>query len=227
MDFDEVVRRQRIVRRFERTPVPHEVLRRIAAAAQRAPTAGFSQGQRLVIVTDETTRRRVGEAVEEEFYVAEGFGDWISGCAAQFIPCVSERIYRERYAEPDKRAQEERERSYLQRNAEPDKHAQDEQLGQDDDGQDWPVPYWWMDIGCTTMLVMLAAINEGLAAGFCGTSAPAALRAVLGIPEDMVPVGVIPVGYKLTDMPSPSLKRGRVPFDEFARWERWSDTVLP
>lgn len=209
MEFDEVVRRQRIVRRFERTPVTQDVLRRIAAAAQRAPTAGFSQGQRLVIVTDEATRQRVGEAVGERFYIDDGFGDWISGCAAQFVPCVSERIYRERYLEPDKR-------------------AEDEVLGDDADDQDWPVPYWWMDIGCTTMLVMLAAINEGLAAGFCGvTNGPAPLRAVLGIPEEMVPVGVIPVGIRLPDKPSPSLRRGRVPFDEFARWERWSDTVLP
>lgn len=100
MEFDEVVRRQRIVRRFERTPVTQDVLRRIAAAAQRAPTAGFSQGQRLVIVTDEATRQRVGEAVGERFYIDDGFGDWISGCAAQFVPCVSERIYRERYRSP-------------------------------------------------------------------------------------------------------------------------------
>ncbi len=198
MEFDEVVRRQRIVRRFERTPVPPEVLNRIAAAAQRAPTAGFSQGQRLVVVTDEATRRRVGEAVGEQMYVDDGFGDWISGCAAQFVPCVSERIYRERYLEPDKRS------------------------GHDDADDVWVVPYWWMDIGCTTMLVMLAAINEGLAAGFCGViNGPQQLREVLGIPEDMIPVGVIPVGHPLPDKRSPSLKRGRVPFEEFARWERW------
>jgi nitroreductase len=204
MEFDEIVRRQRIVRQFERRPVPHEVLRRIAVAAQRAPTAGFSQGQRLIVVTDEATRRRVGEAVEEWFEVAEGHGDWISGCAAQFVPCVSEKIYRDRYGEPDKR-------------------AEDARMGHATDAEDWPVPYWWMDIGCTTMLVMLAAINEGLAAGFCGVpKGPAPLQAVLGIPEDMVPVGVIPVGYRLADKRSPSLKRGRVPFEEFARWESWS-----
>jgi hypothetical protein len=31
----------------------------------------------------------------------------------------------------------------------------------DTDADDWPVPYWWLDIGCTTMLVLLDAINEG------------------------------------------------------------------
>ena len=204
MEFEEVVRRQRIVRRFDSAPVDHEVLRRIAAAAQRAPTAGFSQGQRLVIVTDESVRRRVGEAVGERYYVEQGFGDWISGCAAQFVPCVSERIYRERYQEPDKR------------------EAQRE-TGAAADAEEWPVPYWWMDIGCTTMLVMLAAIDAGLAAGFCGvTHGPEPLRAALGIPDDMFPVGVIPVGHRLPDKPSPSLRRGRVPFEEFARWDGWT-----
>ncbi len=202
MEFHEVVRRQRIVRRFARTPVPRDVLARIAAAAQRAPSAGFSQGQRLVVVTDEPSRRRVGDAVGERLYVDEGYGDWISDCAAQFVPCVSERIYRERYQEPDKRGA----------------HAAADAA----DAQEWPVPYWWMDIGCTAMLVMLAAVDAGLAAGFCGvTDGPAPLRAALGIPDDMFPVGVIPVGHPLADKRSPSLRRGRVPFEEFARWDRW------
>jgi nitroreductase len=210
MDFDEVVKRQRIVRRFERTPVPRDVLERIAAAAQRAPTAGFSQGQRLVIVTDEPMRQRVGAAVGEEFYINDGFGDWISGCAAQFVPCVSETIYRDRYREPDKIAEDQRMG-----------HEPGGTDGESDD--DWPIPYWWMDIGCTVMLVMLAAINEGLAAGFCGVSnGPEPLRALLKIPDEMTPVGVIPVGRRLPDKRSPSLRRGRVPFDEFARWEAWS-----
>ncbi|HEY6378331.1 MAG TPA: nitroreductase family protein [Candidatus Dormibacteraeota bacterium] len=210
MDFEEVVRRQRIVRRFERTPVAREVLGRIARAAQRAPTAGFSQGQRLVIVTDEPTRRRVGAAVGEDYYISDGFGDWISACAAQFVPCVSETIYRERYREPDKLAED-------QRMGHPTADAASEPE------DEWPVPYWWMDIGCTVMLVMLGAINEGLAAGFCGvTNGAAPLRAVLSIPDDMTPVGVIPVGRPLPDKRSPSLARGRLPFDEFARWERWS-----
>jgi hypothetical protein len=32
---------------------------------------------------------------------------------------------------------------------------------------------------------------------------------------------VMPVGRPLPDVRSPSLSRGWVPFDEFARWERW------
>ena len=44
--------------------------------------------------------------------------------------------------------------------------------GQDpDDGTeiDWPIPYWYVDVGATMMLILLAAVDEGLAAGFLGT----------------------------------------------------------
>jgi hypothetical protein len=33
----------------------------------------------------------------------------------------------------------------------------------------------------------------------------------------------MPVGRPLPDVRSPSLKRGCVPFDDFAHWEAWAD----
>lgn len=69
------------------------------------------------------------------------------------------------------------------------------------------------------MLLLLAAVDEGLAAGFSGAESLDAIRAALGIPADFPPVGVIPVGHPLPDKRSPSLRRGRVPGEEFVRWE--------
>ena len=103
MEFSEVVRRRRIVRHFASDPIPRAVLERIAAAAQRAPSAGFSQGQRVVIVTDPDRRRRLAELVGEGFYTERGFDPWISEAPALFVPCVSARVYVDRYNEPDKR----------------------------------------------------------------------------------------------------------------------------
>ena len=196
MDFADVVMKRRAVRRFEEGGVDHEVIERIARLAQRAPSAGFSQGQRLVVVTEPERRREVARICGEEFYEAD-FGPWISECAAQFVPCVSEEIYHRRYREPDK---------------------------VDDDGNEmtWPVPYWFVDIGGTMQNVWLAAVNEGLGCGFVGTDDLDALRAALGIPGEFTPIGVMPVGRPLPDVRSPSLKRGWVPFEEFTRWERWS-----
>jgi nitroreductase len=196
MEFSEVIRRRRMVRNYADKPVPREVLERIALAAQRAPSAGFSQGQRLVIVTDVDKRRAVAEVCDEADYVEAGFDPWISRAPALFVPCVSVEVYRARYREPDKR-----------RPGEPE--------------MDWPVPYWWVDVGCTSMLILLAAIDEGLAAGFLGTHRVADLQAVLGIPSDFIPAGVITVGHPAPDRRSGSLRRGWVPNEEFARWERW------
>jgi nitroreductase len=197
MEFLDVVMKRRTVRRFQEGGVPRETIERIARLAQRTPSAGFSQGQRLVVITDPERRREIARVCREDSYVEMGFGPWISECAAQFVPCVSEQIYHRRYWEPDK--------------------------VQDDGTEiDWPIPYWWVDIGATMQNVMLAAVNEGLGCGFVGTDDIPALKDVLGLPHEFSPIGVMPVGIVVPDMRSPSLKRGWVPFEEFARWERWS-----
>jgi nitroreductase len=67
---------------------------------------------------------------------------------------------------------------------------------------------------------MLAAVNEGLGCGFVGPDI-APLKTLLGIPDEFTPIGVMPVGRPLRDVRSPSLKRGWVPFHDFARWDRW------
>ena len=63
-------------------------------------------------------------------------------------------------------------------------------------------------------------MDEGLGAGFAGADVEG-VRAELELPEDYTPVGVIPVGRPLPDKKSPSLKRGKRPLDDFARWETW------
>jgi nitroreductase len=197
MEFAEVVMKRRAVRRFEEGGVAPEVIERIARLAQRTPSAGFSQGQRLVVVTEPERRREVARIYGEDEFEST-FGRWVSECAAQFIPCVSEATYHRRYREPDK----------LQ-----------------DDGSeiDWPIPYWWVDVGATMQTIMLAAVDAGLGCGFIGADAAGIdrLKRYLGLPDEFAPIGVMPVGRPRPDVRSPSLKRGWVPFDEFARRERW------
>jgi nitroreductase len=147
-------------------------------------------------VTDADQRRRVADTCDEAAYVQMGMGPWISECAAHFVPCVSEAVYRRRYEEPDKGSTP-------------------------SDEQHWPTLYWWVDIGMTAMLVMLAAHDAGLAAGFAGPQDVPGLRAVLGLPDEFHPIGVIPVGRPLRDKRSPSLARGWIGFEDFAHWQRW------
>ncbi len=177
-----------MVRHFAPDPIERDVLERIVATARRAPSAGFSQGQRVVVVTEADRRRRLAELAGEAFYTGRGFDPWISEAPALFVPCVSAKVYVDRYDEPDKRDPE------APRGTE----------------ADWDIPYWWMDGGCTVMLLLLAAVDEGLAAGFAGGDVDG-IRAELGIPAEYAPMGVIPVGRPLPDQKSPSLAPGLAP----------------
>jgi nitroreductase len=185
-----------MVRRFTDEPVPPEIVDRMLDLARHAPSAGFTQGQSFVVVTRPELKRAIAELCGEPEYVARGFHPFISGAPVLVVPCTSEAAYHRRYQEADK----------LQ-----------------DDGSEivWPVPYWHMDIGCAVMILLLAAVDEGLDAGFAGAHDLDALRALLGVPAEVTPVGIIPIGHRAPDTPSPSLKRGRKPEAEYIHREQW------
>ena len=196
MDFTEVVQKRRMVRHFRPDPVPRELIERILTLARQAPSAGFTQGQAFIVVTELETRQAIARLCNEEEYISAGFHPFISEAPVLLVPCADEQAYHRRYQEPDKL---------------------------DPDGSEivWPVPYWIMDIGCAVMLVLLGAVNEGLDAGFAGAHDLDALRTLLNIPSTVWPVGVIPVGYRAQDVPSGSLKRGRVPDEVYLHDEHW------
>lgn len=184
-----------MVRNFRPDPVDPAAVDRILDAARRAPSAGFSQGQSLVVVTEARRRRRVAELCGEPAYVAAGFDPWVSRAPVHVFPCVRAASYHERYAEPDK-----------SRSTPPGR---------------WRVPYWWVDGGAALMLVLLAAVDEGLAAGFLAVDDDAGLRRLLGLPDDVVALGLVTIGHPAPDRRSGSLDRGRRPTEEVVHRERW------
>lgn len=196
MEFTEVVRKRRMVRHFTDEPVDREVIDRILDLARHAPSAGFTQGQSFVVITDPTMKKAVADLCGEEGYVESGFDPFISEAPVLLVPCTSEEAYHRRYREADK----------LQ-----------------DDGTEinWPVPYWFLDIGCAVQIVLMAAVDEGLAAGYAGAFDLDAVRDLLGIPSEVTPVGVIPIGHPAPDKRSPSLKRGRKSQGDYVHYERW------
>jgi nitroreductase len=197
MDFYEVVRKRRMVRHFTDEPAPTEVVDRIISAAQRAPSAGFSQGVSFVVVTDPKTRQAIAAIADEGEYTSGGFDPFVSQAPVQVIICTSEKVYKERYREPDKK---------------PDPEA---------DEMEWPVPYWHTDAGCALMLILLAAVNEGLAGAFVGVWNQRALQELLGIPEDFIPIGVTMIGHGAPDVKSGSLQRGRRRLEDILHREHW------
>ncbi len=195
MDFYEAVRRRRMVRNYSDEPVDPRALDRIVAAARKAPSAGFSQGQSMIVVTDPESRRRIADSVGEADYVARGFDPWISRAPVHVVVCVREEAYHERYREPDK--------------------------APDGVENPWPVPFWWVDAGATMMLLLLAAAAEGLAAGFLGGPALEGIGDLLSIPDDVSVVGIVTIGHGAPDRRSGSLQRGWKPAGEVIHRERW------
>src|SRR5688572_9819238 len=102
MEFSEVVRKRRMVRHFTDEPVAQDVIERMLDLAKHAPSAGFTQGQSFVIVTQPELRKQIALFCREEYYVELGFHSWISEAPVLFIPCTSEAAYYRRYQEPDK-----------------------------------------------------------------------------------------------------------------------------
>jgi nitroreductase len=96
MDFQEVVRRRRMVRTFTEEPVQQESLERILGNAVRGPSAGFSQGQSFLLLTEPADRDRfwaiAGAAVNASARTAP----------AVIVPMSCKRVYLDRYAQPDK-----------------------------------------------------------------------------------------------------------------------------
>src|SRR5215212_4800204 len=185
-----------MVRHFTDEPVAPEVVERMLDLARHAPSAGFTQGQSFVMVTRPDLKQEIARLCGEEYYVEGGFHPFISGAPVVVVACTSENAYHRRYQEPDK-------------------------IGEDGTEIEWPVPYWHMDAGCAVMVLLLAAVDEGLAAGFAGAHDLDALRTLLGIPAEVTPVGVIPIGHRAPDVPSPSLKRGRKAQGEYIHHEQW------
>ena len=141
MEFREILAKRRMHRSFDPEPLPREQIERIVGVIRRAPSGGFSQGGSIVVVTDEAKRRAIAERVRGEPSTVTR--------SSRRRPCTSSsprtsRVYHARYNEPDKL----------------------EQTG----GVEitWPVPYWYVDAGALMMLVLAAAIDEGLASAFIG-----------------------------------------------------------
>ena len=198
MELKETLRRRRMIRNYSLEPVDPVVLERVAGAALRAPSAGNSQALGVVVVTDTDVRQRLAALAGEPDYVAAGFDPWISRAPAHIVISVSEKVYRDRYSEPDK-------------------------LGPDGEPIVWPVPFWWVDAGAALMAVLLAAVDEGLGAGFLGVHSIPELAGALGLPEDQSPIGIVTVGHPAVDRRSSSLDRKPRSENVTVHFDRWQD----
>ncbi|MEO6502116.1 MAG: nitroreductase family protein [Jatrophihabitantaceae bacterium] len=199
MEFSEVVRKRRMVRAYDPDrPVPRPVIDELLELAIRAPSAGFSQGWHfLVLDTAEDRAVFWGDSADDP---AAEPDPWLRGMqsAPALIIAMSDKIaYLDRYAAPDKG-------------------------WTDRDEARWPVPYWDIDTGMASLLILLGAIDHGLGSCFFGVPAEQheQVKQAFGVPERLSIVGVISLGHPAPDRKSPSLKRGRRPVSEVASYGR-------
>src|SRR5438309_10394885 len=103
MDFQEVLRRRRMVRNFDDRPLDLEVVERILANARRAPSAGFSQGWAFLVLEGPEETARFWSATFADDDARRRFR-WQGLFAAPLIvvPLSHKQAYLDRYAEPDK-----------------------------------------------------------------------------------------------------------------------------
>ncbi len=59
MDFMDVIRRRRSIRRYKPDPVPEEILNQILEAARLAPSSGHRQPWHFIVVKDTETKRKL------------------------------------------------------------------------------------------------------------------------------------------------------------------------
>lgn len=202
MEFKELLPRRRMVRHYRPDAVPHEVVERIVSTIRRAPSAGYSQGQRLLVVTEPEGRNAIVGIFADAGWTAEDdLEPWLESAPVHVLVCTREDDYHDRYQMPDKL----------------------------DDGEeiDWPVPYWFVDAGAVLMMLLLGAIDEGLGAGVSGVprDVEAGLRESFGIPDDARVVALVTIGAPAPDpgwsaVTSRRTQSRRAP-DEVVRWERW------
>jgi len=196
-----VVRTRKMVRRYADRPVDPAAVERLLRNAVRAPNAGFSQGWAFLVLDTAADVAR--------FWAACSPGDggepdaWLRGMTTApvvIVPLSSKAAYLDRYAEPDK--------GWTDR----EEHR-------------WPVPYWHIDTGMASLLVLQTAVDEGLGACFFGIPREqvAAFREEFDVPDTYQPIGAITVGHRTDDegaKGSPA-RRARKPLDEVVHRGQW------
>jgi nitroreductase len=206
MEFADVVRRRRMVRRYDPDrPLADDVVDRLVATAVRGPSAGFTQGVELLVLRSEQDRRRFWVSQSGEAAV-DSPSPWLQGMGAAPLVVAflsSPAAYLSRYAEADKAAVMKRQGLAA-----------------------WEIPYWDVDAGMAALLMLLAAVDEGLGACFFGLEHDGGherFTAEFSVPGDWRCCGVVTVGHPAPgdQPPSSATTRRRRPLSELVHEGSW------
>ena len=197
MEFQEVVQHRRMVRSYDTSrPIPPDVIGRIMRNGLRAPSAGFSQGWGFLVLVNPADVARFRDAVRPDVDPEGWFAAQVDA-PLLIVPHSNKDAYLDRYARPDK--------GFTDRS-----------------DAWWPAPYWDIDTGFASLLMLLTAVDAGLGACFFGIPVDriGAFREAFGVPAHFTPIGAISIGY--SDEPPRDLRSRRRPTAEVVHRGRWS-----
>lgn len=205
----EAIERRRDVRSFLPDPVPRQTLARVLAAAHHAPSVGYSQPWNFVVIEDRELRCRVRAHVEAERLRA----------AASF--------------------QKERRDQYLSFKLEGILEAPLNVCVTCDRGRFGPAiigRHTVLDADlystcCAVQNLWLAARAEGIGVGWVSVFEPDVLRSILGIPDGVVPLAYLCIGFVESFPERPTLETAgwlpRLSLNEVVYHDRWGEPVPP
>jgi len=195
----------RAMRRLRGDPVPQEDLRFLVEAATQAPNGENRQNWRFVVVRDAEQRRRIGEAYEA---LASGSVQTVvEGEAGEELPEAERFIYRNAWRLAQRIGAAPALIFVCARGPIPTDRA-------------WSATYYG-SIFPAVQNLMLAARSRGLGSVLTTLHLldEKPFREILGLPEDVNTLALIPVGYPEGQFGPPL----REPAAAVTHWDRWND----
>jgi nitroreductase len=201
MDFSDVIKARRSVRKFKNTPVSDNIIKEMIESARLAPSGGNSQNHVFGIIKDESLRKQLAEAAGNQMWIASapvviaGCSDISSDIAEQaeddFGLVVNKLRFGNAFIEDMKKYPNRRAFLKLHHNGSP----------------------------CIAMEhIFLTAVSHGLNACFVGYLDIDKASEILNLPKNMACLFLLPVGYADESPCDKELKS----IEEISFYDRWS-----
>jgi nitroreductase len=125
----------------------------------------------------------------------------VTAAPVMIVPMSSKRVYLDRYAAPDKG-------------------------WTDRDEARWPVPFWHIDTGMATLLILQTVVDEGLGAVYFGIVPEKVqpFREEFGVPGDHEPIGAVAIGHG-AETSVRNLRSRRRPLADMVHYGRWRGLI--
>lgn len=206
--YKAIFTRRDVRSRFTPRQVPEEVLERMLEAAHHAPSVGFSQPWNFVLIRSLETRRAVKRSFEDETRRAAALLD--EPRKSEYLSLKLEGI--------------------LESPLNVCVTYDPSRFGPFVIGRGGMPEAGLYSVCCAVQNLWLAARAEGVGVGWVSILSNGVLREVLGMPERVVPVAYLCLGYVEEFAEKPDLERAgwlpRLPLERVVNYEKWEPARL-